>query len=147
MFSFLDPKSSALDIIVPLLIMAFGMGFGMAQRTNVIASVVGEKEIGMASSVLALARNVAGAFGIAIFGTILNNRVGENILSINGLSTIHTHNIIDIHKYIALIELKAQVNAYDYVFMFAGVLVFVGAFASLFMKIKKEKTDVTVHVE
>jgi len=39
----------------------------MAQRTNIIATVVPTHEIGMASSVLALARNVAGAFGIAIF--------------------------------------------------------------------------------
>ena len=53
--------------------MAFGLGFGMAQRTNVIAAVVPTEEIGIASSILALGRNIAGAFGIAVFGTILTN--------------------------------------------------------------------------
>jgi predicted MFS family arabinose efflux permease len=147
LFSFLDPKSTAINIIIPLVIMAFGLGFGMAQRTNIIASVVDPKEIGAASSVLALARNIAGAFGIAIFGTILNNRIGYNILSINNLSTLYSHNIFDLHKYIALIELKAQVNAYNYVFIVSSIIVFIGAFAALFLKVKKERANIKVHVE
>ncbi len=146
-FSFLDPKSSALDIIIPLSIMAFGMGFGMAQRTNVIASVVNSNEIGIASSILALARNIAGAFGIAIFSAILGNRIYDNVLFINSHSVLHSSNPIDIQRYVGLVELKAQVNAYDYVFLCATVLVFVGAFAVLFMKVKNERTDIKVHVE
>jgi EmrB/QacA subfamily drug resistance transporter len=146
-FSFLEPKSGALAIIIPLCIMAFGMGFGMGPRTNIIASVVDQHEIGIASGILALARNIAGAFGIALFGTILNNRIDTNILSINRFSTLLSHNPIDIHKYIALVELKAQVNAYDYVFLIASSLIIIGAFAVLFMKIKNEKVGVVVHVE
>lgn len=147
LFSWLDPKSTALDIIIPLFIMAFGMGFGMAQRTNIVASVVDKNEIGIASSILALIRNIAGAFGIAIFGTILNNRMGQNILSINSHSVLNSHNVVDIHKYIGLVELKAQVGAYDHVFFIAAVLVFVGAFATLWMKVKNEDTTTVVHVE
>ena len=146
-FSYLDPKSSAWAIMIPLAVMAFGLGFGMAQRTNVIASVVDANEIGIASSILALARNIAGAFGIAIFGAILTSRVYKNVLSINSYSVLHSANPIDIHKYAGLVELKAQINAYDYVFLIASVIVFIGAFAVLFMKIKDERTDITVHVE
>lgn len=78
MFSFLDARSGVLDIIFPLSIMAFGMGFGMAQRTNIIAAVVPSHEIGIASSILALARNIAGAFGIAIFGTLFTLKSQTN---------------------------------------------------------------------
>ena len=74
MFTNIEPKSTAIDIIIPLVVMAFGLGLGMAQRTSIVASVVDPHEIGIASSVLALVRNIAGAFGIAIFGTILSNR-------------------------------------------------------------------------
>jgi DHA2 family multidrug resistance protein len=147
LFSFLDPKSGALGIIIPLSIMAFGLGFGMAQRTNIIASVVDPHEIGIASSILALARNIAGAFGIAIFGTILTNRVYSNILSINSFSIVHSRNPLDLAKFVGLIELKAQVNAYDYVFLVASAIVFIGAFAVLFMKVKNERTDIKVQVE
>jgi hypothetical protein len=76
LFSFLDPRSSALAIIVPLAIMAFGM----TQHTNIIASTVSQNEIGSASSVLALARNIAGAFGIAVSGTIIQNVTNSKIL-------------------------------------------------------------------
>jgi DHA2 family multidrug resistance protein len=146
-FSFLDVRSTALSIMWPLGVMAFGMGFGMAQRTNIIASVVDQNEIGVASSILALARNVAGAFGIAIFGTILTSRIGQNILSINKLSTLASHNASDIQKYIELVILKAQIDAYNYVFVIASLVVAVGAFAILTLKIEKENLDVKVHVE
>jgi len=146
LFSFLDPKSGAINIIIPLLIMAFGMGFGMAQRTNIIASVVDPHEIGIASSILALTRNVAGAFGIAIFASILNNRMEHNVLAINSLSKLYSHTLINIQQYIMLIELKAQINAYDYVFLFSAIIVFVGAFSILFLKVK-ERVNAKVHVE
>jgi EmrB/QacA subfamily drug resistance transporter len=147
LFTYLDPRSGPLDIIIPLSIMAFGLGFGMAQRTNIIASVVPQSEIGVASSVLALVRNIAGAFGIAIFATILNNRVSSNILSINSFSVLRSHNPIDIQKYISLVSLKAQINAYDYVFLIAAIIIFIGAFASLLLKLEKERTDVKVQIE
>ncbi len=147
LFSYLDPKSTALDIMLPLSIMAFGLGFGMAQRTNIIASVVSQNEIGIASSVLALVRNIAGAFGIAIFATILSNRITSNVLTINGFSKLHSYASLEIQKYISLITLKAQIDAYDYVFIVAAIIVFVGSFTILFLKLKNERTDVKVHVE
>jgi len=147
LFSYLDPKSTALDVIIPLSIMAFGLGFGMAQRTNIIASVVDQHEIGIASSVLALVRNIAGAFGIAIFGSLLNNRISTNVLRINSLSHLNSSNPLDIQKFIALITLKAQVDAYGYVFLVSSIIVFVGAFTVLSLKIKHERTDIKVQVE
>jgi len=147
MFSFLDPKSGVLDIIIPLSVMAFGLGFGMAQRTNIIASVVDEHEIGIASSVLALVRNIAGAFGIAIFGSILTNQITSNVLKINSLSILRSHDLIDLQKYISLVTLKAQVDAYGNVFLISSIIVFLGAFTVLWLKIKDEKTDIKVQVE
>ncbi len=147
LFSGLDPRSGALDIIIPLSVMAFGLGFGMSQRTNIIASVVPPQEIGIASSILALVRNISGAVGIAIFATILNNRITANVLSINSFSRLYSRVPSDIQKYIALIALKAQIDAYDYVFIVASLIVFLGSFSILFLKLKNERTDVHVHVE
>ena len=76
--SYIDPRSTAIDIIIPLVIMALFMGSAMAQRTSIIASSVPRSEIGVASSVLALVRNIGGAFGIAIFGTLLNSLTQSN---------------------------------------------------------------------
>ena len=148
LFSWIDPRSTAIDIVIPLSIMAFGMGFGMAQRTNVIASVVDPHEIGIASGVLALARNIAGAFGIAIFGTILNNRINHNVLSLGTWSHLNgPHTAQAMQTFIGLISLKAQVSAYGYVFLLAGLLVTLGSFTVLFLKLKNERLDIKVHVE
>ena len=147
LFAGLDPRSTAFDIVMPLSVMAFGLGFGMAQRTNIIASVVPQNEIGIASSILALVRNIAGAFGIAIFATILNNRITDNILTINNFSRLYNFAPLEVQKYIGLIILKAQVDAYDYVFIVAALIVFIGSFTILFLKLKNERTDIKLHVE
>jgi MFS family permease len=145
--SFLDPKSSAIAISAPLALMALFMGFGMAQRTNIIAAVVPQAEIGIASGILALARNIGGAFGIAIFGTILINAENQNVLSTAAHSVIRSVNPTIIQQGIALIELKAQVAAYGEVFLLGAALMFLAAFPVLLMKTSKEAAATHVHVE
>ena len=147
LFTRIDPKSTALDLIIPLVVMAFGLGFGMAQRTSIIASVVDRSEIGIASSVLALVRNISGAFGIAIFATILNNATESNVLKISHYSTITSHAPNVVQEFVSLVILKAQVNAYANVFLISATIVFIGAFLVLFLKVKNERTDIKVQIE
>jgi len=139
LFSGLDPRSGPLDIIIPLSIMAFGLGFGMAQRTNIIASVVPTNEVGIASSILALARNIAGAFGIAVFGTILQKTTENKILAIAQQSTIHTTNPLDYKLGIGLMTLKAQIASYGTVFITGSIFLLIGAVTALFIRLEKDK--------
>lgn len=136
LFSFLEPKSSLLDVIVPLAIMAFGLGFGMSQRTSAVAAAVPPQEIGIASSILALARNIAGAFGIAVFGTILSESTKSKLLEISASSVINDPASTGIAS--GLMVLKAQIAAYGTVFEVAAALVAVGAVYAFLMK------DVTI---
>jgi sugar phosphate permease len=145
--SYLDPKSTALDIMLPLGVMAFFMGLGMAQRTNIIATVVPQSEIGIASGILALARNIGGALGIAIFGTILINAENNNVLFIAQNSIIRSADPTVIREGIALIELKAQVSAYGEVFVLGAALMFLSAFPILWMRTKRDAPHIEVHVE
>ncbi len=147
LFSFLDAKSTPIDLMIPLSVMAFGLGFGMAQRTNIVASAVPEQEIGVASSILALARNIAGAFGISVFGTILSNSITSHLFSISESSAIHSVNPVAFQAGVALIMLKAQISSYASVFVTASVIVFIGAVLALFAKVEKEVTGVEVFVE
>lgn len=148
MFSwYLDIRSTAWDIIFPLFVMAFGLGFGMAQRTNIVASVVPDKEIGVASSILALARNISGAFGVSIFATLLTSMSERNVLTISKWSTLHTADPNIVQRFIGLVEIKGQIDAYASVFVIAAVIVCVGAFMSFFINVEHERTDVEVHIE
>ena len=152
LFAGIDPRSGVLAITVPLSVMAFGMGFGMAQRTNLVAVAVPVEEIGVASSILALGRNIAGAFGIAIFGTILSNSAASHLASIVKNSNLHLPSItsavgrIDYIKATSLMELKAQVDAYGTVFLSAGSILLLGAILALFIKVRREDLHQGMHV-
>ncbi len=127
LFSYIDPRSGAWDLMIPLAIMAFFMGAGMSQRTNMIAEAVPKNEIGVASSILALVRNIAGAFGIAIFGTLLNSLTNKNVLAIAQNSSVNSHSPSVIAQFTSLIILKADVSAYATVFLLSSLVVAIGA--------------------
>lgn len=148
LFSRLDPRSTALDVIIPMAFMAFWMGFGMAQRTNIIASSVPVHEVGIASSILALARNIAGAFGIAVFGTILHNSTETNIVNVSKLSSIHVIDSLQYQTALQLMILKAQIEAYRTVFIWVAIVILIGALLALRIKVSKEDvSDVEIFVE
>ncbi len=139
LFTGLDARSNALAIIIPVFVLAFGMGFGMAQRTTVVASSVPDSEIGIASSVLALTRNIAGAFGIAIFATILNNSTTASVANIASHTIIRTGDLLVRGEVVGLIILKAQIDAYHAVFLWSVAFLLFATFLALFIKVKEKK--------
>ena len=141
LFSFLDVRSTAIDLMVPLVVMATGLGFGMAQRTNAVAQAVDPSEIGVASSVLALVRNIAGAFGIALFGSLLNWAEVRNVLNIASLSQVYVHTATNMATFTSLIILKAQVDAYALIYEIAASILFIGALAAFFIVVPDRQID------
>ena len=132
--SWIDPRSGAWAIIWPLSLMALFMGSGMAQRTNLIAAAVPPSEIGVASSILALVRNIGGAVGIAVFGTLIQTFTEKNVIAISQNSIINATTPSEHATAVALISLKAQVLAYSDVYIIAAVVVGLGAFAIFMVK-------------
>ncbi len=145
--AFLDVRSTAIDIMFPLFVMAFGLGLGMAQRTNAVAAAVPESEIGAASAILALARNIAGAFGIAIFGTILKSATESDVLTITSNSTLNVHTIAATQQFTALIELDAQITAYHTIFLLGALVMMIGALFALFFEIPEKQSAREMFVE
>jgi len=88
---------------------------------------------------LALGRNIAGAFGIAVFGTILTNTTNSNVLNTAYHSVIKITNPAIYKQAVELIILKAQIDAYKPVFIWASILLLVGSALSLLIKVSKEK--------
>jgi len=146
MLSYIDPRWTAIDIIIPMCIMAFGLGFGMAQRTNLVAVVVPHEEIGEASAILALVRNISGAFGVAIFSTILDNSVNGNVYSIAQHSFLNGATAQYMQQFVSLIILKAEVVGYATVFQVAAVIVIIGSFTSFLINVPREAVTAEHHV-
>lgn len=137
LFASMDIRWNEWDLIWRLFVMAFGLGLGLAPLTQAATSSVPIHEVGIASSVLALARNIAGAFGTAIFATILSNSITANLLHIQNFSTVNTTNPAILQQVVTLMELKANVVAYATDFRWAVFFMVIGGLSALFVKESK----------
>jgi EmrB/QacA subfamily drug resistance transporter len=66
----LTPQSSYLDVIGPLVLIAFGMGQSFVPLTVTVMSGVAPGEAGLASALLNTGQQVGGALGLAVLGTV-----------------------------------------------------------------------------
>ncbi|MDE2079385.1 MAG: DHA2 family efflux MFS transporter permease subunit [Patescibacteria group bacterium] len=127
----LDPGMSFTDFILPLALFGAGLGLGMAPLTTAATTAVPLHEVGMSSGLLNLTRNVGGAFGIALFSTLLTNITNANVLAIAEHSTINSMSAQAHAIGAELIILKADLLAYGTVFMYAALAMFLGGLAAL----------------
>ena len=111
LFSGIDIKWGHWDIIWRLALLTGGLGLGLSPLTNAATSTVPLHEVGIASSILALARNISGAFGIAIFATILSNSTTSQLLNLQSHSVINMVNAALLAQIPALMITKANVLA------------------------------------
>jgi len=137
LFSGIDIKWTSFDIMWRLFLMAFGLGIGLAPLTQAATSTVPVQEVGIASSILALARNIAGAFGTAIFATVLSNSITSSLLKIQTYSVVNSLNPAVIQEYMSLMAIKANVASYATVFHWASFFMIIGAMSALFVKENK----------
>lgn len=67
----LNDTTTLFQILLPLVFMGSGLGLGMAPITTAVTSSVPHYEVGVASGLLNLCRNLSGVLGIAILSTLL----------------------------------------------------------------------------
>lgn len=144
LFSFtqIDIKWTFWDVIWRLGLFAAGLGIGLAPLTQAATATVPLQEVGIASSVLALARNLSGAFGVAIFATILSNSVTANLINIEHYSLVNTTNPIILGQIAGLMEVKANIVSYGSVFYWSAVILIIGGISAFFVgDIKHHQED------
>src|SRR5580765_8949411 len=71
LFTLIDLSIAQSNIIIPMLISGFAMGFVFVPLTTVSMATLPQKEIGNASGIYNLMRNTGGSVGIAIMTTLL----------------------------------------------------------------------------
>jgi len=65
-----DPGMTFVDLVVPYGLFGFGIGFASSQLTNVILSDIPEEKAGVASGTNSTVRQVGGALGVAVIGSM-----------------------------------------------------------------------------
>ena len=128
----LDPAMTSWDFVLPLVLFGAGLGLGMAPLTNAATTAVPLHEVGMSSGLLNLTRNIGGAFGIAIFSTILANATNANVLMVAQNSHILGAAPAILAEGSQLIIMKAELLSYGTVFGYAAGAMGIGALIALF---------------
>jgi EmrB/QacA subfamily drug resistance transporter len=137
----LDPAMGFGDFILPLALFGAGLGLGMSPLTTAATTAVPLHEVGMSSGLLNLTRNIGGAFGIAIFGTILADATNANVLSVAQNSVIHSTSPVILAQAQQLIILKADLLAYGTVFEYAAAAMLAGAVVAFLLLRKSGSTE------
>jgi EmrB/QacA subfamily drug resistance transporter len=144
-FSQIDIKWTLVDVGIRLFFLALGLGIGLPSLTMAATGSVSIQEVGIASSVLALARNVAGAFGIAIFATVLTNTVTAQALSIQRFSILNSSDPTTAVQVYGLVYAKSYLEAFTKVFTSASIIMAFGGISAFF--IKENKSDKNLNVD
>ena len=134
---------------IALFAVVVGGGLGLSMQTIVIAlqNAVDFKDLGIATSSNTFFRTLGGAFGTAIFGTILSDRVAQNLQSgasqlgavdpglIAKLST-NTEVIATLPAQAQAVVLEAFASSFHTVFLFAFPVVALAFFFAIALEEK-----------
>jgi hypothetical protein len=129
----LEPGMGFFDFAPALILLGAGLGLSMSPLTTAATTAVPISEVGMSSGLLNLTRNIGGAFGIALFGTLLTNATNSSVLSVAQNSVIHSHVASVIAQGAELIILKGYLLAYGEVFSVAAFAMLIGGFIGLIL--------------
>jgi hypothetical protein len=123
-----------------------GAGLGMVMQVLVLAvqNAVDYRDMGVATSASQFFRSMGGTFGVAIYGTVLNNRLAANLKELlprGAVPPSGTHNLTSspgvirsLPDAIQVPVIEAFVRSLDTVFLTAVPIVLVGFVLSFFVK-------------
>jgi len=128
----LSPSSSYVEVLIPLLIIALGMGFVFVPLTLTAVSGVEANEAGLASALLNTAQQVGGALGLAVLATIAVDATNNRL-----------HGVANVTR---AVQNSATTHGYTTAFLGAAIVAFAGLVISAFV-IKVPKTVPTESFE
>lgn len=160
-FHFMDDRISNGAIAWRLVVMGVGLAFTMSPLSNGVMGTLPKDKIGVGSGVFNLFKNIGGSVGVAVMGTLLNDRQifhtsilteyinsGSEAVSrtINMLQGNFIHNGMPAAQAQAatsvvlqgMISKQASVAAFDDVFLVTSVLCGLGVILALFIKEPKK---------
>ncbi|MED4400422.1 MDR family MFS transporter [Metabacillus fastidiosus] len=83
----LDASVSQWTLIIYLVLIGLGIGVGMTVFTLTVQNAVEQRLLGVATATTQLFRSLGGTVGVAIMGTVLNNRMSDKMgESLQGIS-------------------------------------------------------------
>jgi EmrB/QacA subfamily drug resistance transporter len=86
-----DQPSYVPDILVPLVVLAAGLGLIFFPTTVVAVSGAGRHESGLASAVLNVSQQLGGSIGLAVLGTVAAHMTGDQLAGVRPTHALINH--------------------------------------------------------
>lgn len=142
LLSSLDAQSPYWHVGIGMYVLGFGLGLTMQLLTLIVQNSVDPRHMGIATSTVTFFRNLGGAFGTALFGAILNTRLGTHLQeslgsAAAGSGKIDTSDVSAIHRLPQPIQgkvIEAFANSLHDVFLTALPVVALAFVISFFIK-------------
>jgi DHA2 family multidrug resistance protein len=95
------------QILVPIFLRGFGMGFIFAPLSAVTISHIPQRKMAQASGLVTILRQIGGSFGIAVFGTILARQVKVHLDALGGGLNLYSPGLQDAAARFSFFALQA----------------------------------------
>ena len=120
------------QLTVRMILVGVGLGFGMPIFNLIVQNAFPHSRLGVATASVQLFRSIGATIGVAVMGSILNNRLAHNLggaahFSANQLSNVSSKNIPAPVR-------SALAHSISDVFLIGGLVVSIAFFASWFLK-------------
>jgi hypothetical protein len=90
-----EVDSSYGEIVIGMMIMSGGLGMAVSPATDSVMGSVPESKAGIGSAMNDTTRELGGAMGIAIFGTIMNNIYTDKVGQLSGQLSAMPESMLD----------------------------------------------------
>lgn len=115
-----------------MILLGIGLGFGMPIFNLIVQNAFPHSRLGIVTASVQLFRSIGATIGVAVMGSILNNRLSHHLVhgaavSANQLSNVNAKSISEPIK-------NALSNSISDVFLISGLIVSIAFFASWFLK-------------
>jgi EmrB/QacA subfamily drug resistance transporter len=131
--STMSPYTTSGQLVLHMIVIGAGLGISMPIFNLVVQNAFEHAKLGVVTASVQLSRSIGATVGVAVMGTILNNRLSHYLadssqaISANQLSSLDAKSISPAIK-------TALSNSITEVFLVAGILVSIAFFSALFLK-------------
>ncbi|WP_155055585.1 MDR family MFS transporter [Streptomyces blattellae] len=150
----LDEHSSTAEMSTFFFVFGLGLGLVMQVLVLIVQNAVSYEDLGVATSGATFFRSIGASFGVAIFGTVFTNRLGDKLtdafrgvqlppgITVDGL-TADSRGIAELPAALRPLALDAYATSITDVFLYAAPVALLGFVLAWFLKEDRLRGSVT----
>ncbi|MGA3150548.1 MAG: MDR family MFS transporter [Candidatus Saccharimonadales bacterium] len=88
-FSTMNPHTTNHQLAIRMIFAGLGLGVGMPIFNLIVQNAFDHSKIGVVTASVQMSRNIGATVGVAVMGSVLNNRLGRSLANLNASSSAH----------------------------------------------------------